>query len=41
VVDEAGYEGNHAVLSPETMDEACRTYFLGPLPESVGRAGSL
>jgi hypothetical protein len=41
VVDEAGYEGNRAVLSPETMDEACRTYFLGPLPESVGRAGSL
>ena len=31
VVDAARYEGGRAVLSPETADEACRTYFLGTL----------
>ena len=34
VVDAARYEGGRAVLSPETTDEACRTYFLGPLGDS-------
>ena len=29
IVDAARYEGGTAVLSPETVDEACRTYFLG------------
>ncbi len=33
IVDAARYEARSAILSPETMDEACRTYFLGPSGE--------
>jgi hypothetical protein len=34
VVDAARYDGGRAVLSPQTVDEACRTYFLGSLDDS-------
>jgi SpoVK/Ycf46/Vps4 family AAA+-type ATPase len=39
VVDAAGYEGSRAAFSRETLDEACRTYFLGPIDETSGRQG--
>jgi predicted ATPase with chaperone activity len=39
VVDAASYDGGRAVISPETIDEACHTYFLGSLGEPAGQAG--
>jgi predicted ATPase with chaperone activity len=37
VVDAAGYEGSRAAFTHETLDEACRTYFLGAVDEKSGR----
>lgn len=37
IVDAARYEGGTVALSPETVDEACRTYFLGSLSEPTGQ----
>ena len=34
VVDAARYEGGQAILSPQTIDEACCTYFLVPYGDS-------
>jgi len=35
VVDAARYDGKLAELSPQTVDEACRTYFLAPFDDSL------
>jgi SpoVK/Ycf46/Vps4 family AAA+-type ATPase len=35
VVDAARYEGGRAILSPQAIDEACRTYFLAPFDDSL------
>lgn len=35
VVDAARYDGGLVELSPQTVDEACRTYFLAPSDDSL------
>jgi len=35
VVDAARYDGGRMELSPQTIDEACRTYFLAPFDDSL------
>lgn len=35
VVDAARYDAGPMELSPQTIDEACRTYFLAPFDDSL------
>jgi len=35
VVDAARYDGGRVILSPQTVDEACRTYFLAPFDDTL------